>query len=346
MVQRLADLDTDALLVTAVPNVRYLTGFTGSNAQLLLGRDDARFFTDGRYAEQSSHEVAGVAAVIYADGFPERFAAACRDLGVSRVAFEADSVTYQQHADLQRPELELLPTRGAVEALRWVKDPEEVSALNAAQGIADRVFDSILGELAEGLTEREVGFRLDTAMLQAGADALAFETIVAFGPNAAEPHHHPGDRTLARGDVVKLDFGAQCGGYHSDMTRTVAFGEPSDRLREVYQVVLRAQLAGIAAVRAGVSGGDADEASRAVIRDAGYADAYKHSLGHGVGLQIHEGPSLRREGTDVLPAGAVVTVEPGIYLEGVGGVRIEDMVEVTTQGCRTIPQAPKELIVL
>lgn len=333
--------------MTSLANVRYLTGYTGSNGQLLLSPVEGRFFTDGRYVEQSRHEVPDLRRDIYSERFPEIFAAACTDMEVGRVAFEADSMSYQLHADLARAGTsELLPSAGEVERLRWVKDPGEMANLAAAQGIADDAFDLVTGKLAEGVTEREVAFELDTAMHRAGADGLSFETIVAFGENAAEPHHGPGQRQLSRGDVVKMDFGALVDGYHSDMTRTVAFGEPPAVLREVYEVVRASQQAGIDAVRPGVKGSEPDVASREVIRAAGYGDAYKHSLGHGVGLEIHEGPSLRRGCTDELPIGAVVTVEPGIYLEGVGGVRIEDMVEVTAGGCRVIPRTTKELLVL
>jgi Xaa-Pro aminopeptidase len=240
----------------------------------------------------------------------------------------------------------LVPTRHVVERLRWVKDGTERALLGEAQAIADRTFDEITGRLREGLTEKELALDIDTTMRRIGADAVSFETIVAFGESAAEPHHAPGDRSLGRGDMVKMDFGALMGGYHSDMTRTVAFGEPPGQLRDVYEVVHRAQQAGIDAVRAGVNGGDVDEASRGVVRDAGFDRAFNHGLGHGVGLQIHEGPNFRRGGTDVIPTGAVMTVEPGIYLDGVGGVRIEDMVEVLDDGCAVIPKAPRELIVL
>jgi Xaa-Pro aminopeptidase len=190
-----------------------------------------------------------------------------------------------------------------------------------------------VGKLVEGITEL-------------GAERIGFDSIVAFGEAAAEPHHRPTDRPLRRGDVVKLDFGCVVDGYHSDMTRTVAFGEPDGRIREIHGTVLRAHLAGIDVVRAGVTGAGADAAARAVIRQAGYGDRFGHGLGHGVGLEIHEGPSLRSDGEDVLPAGAVVTVEPGVYLPGVGGVRIEDMVVVEERGSRPLPQSPKELLIV
>ncbi|CAN5256058.1 Xaa-Pro peptidase family protein [soil metagenome] len=343
---RVAELDLDGLLVTRLPNVRYLTGFTGSNAQLLLTRTDSVFLTDGRYAQQSMRQVPAVSRRIYTGEFPTVFHEVCAGLGVNRVAFESAGVTHKTFTDISSPGIELIPTTNEVELLRWVKDDEERGHLRAAQSIADDVFDLIVGKLAEGMSEAEVGFEIDLASRRAGATGPAFDTIVAFGENAAEPHHRPGDRPLGRGDIVKLDFGCVVEGYHSDMTRTVAFGNPPPRLRDVYEVVRAAQQAGVEAVSAGVTGAEADRAARDVIGEAGFAQSYRHSLGHGVGLEVHEGPSLRPGGEDVLPEGAVVTVEPGIYLEGIGGVRIEDMVEVEGNGARVLPRATKELLVL
>ena len=191
-----------------------------------------------------------------------------------------------------------------------------------------------------------MAFELEQAMREAGAERVGFDTIVAFGPSAAEPHHRPTERPLERGDMVKLDFGCVADGYHSDMTRTIAFGEPAERLRDAYDVVLRAHLAGIGALRADAVAGDVDAAARGVIEEAGLGDAFAHSLGHGVGLEIHEGPTLRRGSEDRLPAGAVVTVEPGVYLPGVGGVRIEDAVVVEDGGARPLPSTSKELLIL
>ncbi len=345
---RLPELGLDALLVTRLPNTRYLTGFTGSNGQLILTTDVSVFFTDGRYIEQSLHEVPDIERVVYADGFPTIVGEACRDLGATRIGFEAAGVTYKGYRELaEKAEgLSLSPTDNEVERLRWVKDGEELAQIERAQHATDAAFDEILGALRQGVTERELAIELEGAMRMAGADGLSFETIAAFGENASEPHHEPTDRALRSGDVVKLDFGALAGGYHADMTRTVAFGDPAEELRRVHDVVRGAQQAGIEAVRAGVVARDADSAARRVIEDAGYGEAFSHGLGHGVGLEIHEGPNLRRNGTDVLPAGAVVTVEPGVYLPGLGGIRIEDMVEVTEEGCRVLPVSTKELVVL
>jgi len=342
---RLLDrLEVDALLVTRLVNVRYLTGFTGSSAQLLLRADDPVFLTDGRYEEQSRHEVPDLRRVIYREKMMDALADEIG--GGPRLGFEARGMLYDTFRRLEeRLDVELVPLTDAVELLRWVKDADEVRLLERAQAVTDEVFDQVIGKLAEGVTERDVALELEHAMRAAGAERVGFDTIVAFGPSAAEPHHHPTDRPLARGDVVKIDFGCVVDGYHSDMTRTVAFGDPGERMREVYEVVRRAQQAGIDAVRAGVEGAEPDRAARELIADAGFGEL-AHSLGHGVGLEVHEGPTLRKRSEDVLPAGAAVTVEPGIYLPGEGGVRIEDTVIVGDDGCRPLPTTTKELIVL
>ncbi|HLA92102.1 MAG TPA: Xaa-Pro peptidase family protein [Actinomycetota bacterium] len=352
LARRLAELDLDVLVVTRLPNVRYLTGFTGSNAQVVLARDgDSTFLTDGRYGEQARHEVPDVGHSVYTAGYPRPLIEAWRSLGATRVGFERKGLTYEQWEQLTEVAegAELVPVGAEVEALRITKDPEEITLIAAAQEAADVAFERVIlrGGLREGrTTEREVARALDAAMLDAGADERGFETIVAFGPSAAEPHHDPTDRPLSRGDVVKLDFGGLMGGYHSDMTRTVAFGEPDVRLREIHDLVAAAQRAGIAAARAGASTVDVDAAARNVIRDAGHAGEYPHGLGHGVGLEIHEAPFMRWDGGVELAQGAVVTIEPGVYIPGLGGVRIEDMVEVTADGCREIPRSTKELVVL
>jgi Xaa-Pro aminopeptidase len=346
---RLPDLGVDALLVTRLPNVRYLTGFTGSNAQALVTAtgEGSVFLTDGRYTEQSRHEVPDVRRETYLADFPSMFAQACKDASVSRVGFEVGGLTYKLWDQLSATEgVTLVPVGEEIERLRWVKDADEIDMLNGAQAATDEAFDRIQAKLVEGITERDLALELEWAMRQAGAEGLSFDSIVAFGESAAEPHHHPSDRALSPGDIVKLDFGALYGGYHADMTRTISFGEPPAELREIHDLVAAAQQAGIGAVRAGVSGRDADGASRNLIAEAGRGAAFSHSLGHGVGLEIHEGPTLRAASDDVLPVGAVVTVEPGVYVPGLGGVRIEDMVEVTEDGCRVIGTSTRELVVV
>jgi Xaa-Pro aminopeptidase len=347
IVARLSELAIDALLVTRLPNVRYLTGFTGSNGQLLLFEGGGVFLTDGRYTEQARHEVPDLKRGSYQADFPGAFGQACRDAGVERIGFEAAGVTYKLFEQLSATDgVELKPIGEEVERLRWVKDRDEIRLIEEAQAVTDEAFGRILPKLSEGVTEKEVAIELEWAMRQSGGDGLAFDSIVAFGENAAEPHHHPTDRPLGHGDVVKMDFGALRAGYHSDMTRTVAFGGAPRELTDVYEIVRRAQQAGIDAVRAGIEGREADRASREIVEQAGYGDRFDHSLGHGVGLEIHEGPTLRKTSEDVLPEGAVVTVEPGIYLPDLGGVRIEDMVEVTADGCRVITESPKDFVTL
>ena len=345
LVGRLQELGVDAFLVTRLPNVRYLAGFTGSNGQLLVTMDGGMFLTDGRYEEQSAREVPGLPAKIYSGEFARPFGEACGELGARAVAFEAAGLTFRSYEDLSGAQVKLVPTRDEVERIRWIKDSEEVELLRAAQALTDDGFDFITKQLVEGVTEQEVAFELET-FLRRGGDGVAFDTIVAFGESAAEPHHSPTDRPLSHGDVVKMDFGARVDGYHADMTRTVAFGSASSELEEIYEIVRRAQQAGVDAVKAGVTGAQADRAAREIIVQAGYGDQFKHSLGHGVGLEVHEGPSLRVTSEDVLPEGTEVTVEPGNYLHGVGGVRIEDMVEVTSAGARVMPRTTKELVVL
>lgn len=345
---RLPELGIEALLVTRLPNVRYLTGFTGSNGQLLATANGSVFFTDGRYTTQSEHEVPDLERVTYSSGFAATAAEAARGAGVSSMGFEASGVTYRFYQELAEGAkgLTLVPIGEEVERFRWAKDPMELELVGRAQAATDEAFEEILPRLALGMTERIVALELEKLIRRAGADGLAFDTVVAFGENAAEPHHEPNHRVLQEGDVVKMDFGAVCEGYHSDMTRTVAFGEPPAELLRIYEIVKQAQLAGVEAVRAGVVGKDADRAARTIIEDAGYGERYTHSLGHGVGLEVHEGPNLRSISDEELPAGAVVTVEPGIYVPGLGGVRIEDMVEVTDAGCRVIPRSTKELVIL
>jgi Xaa-Pro aminopeptidase len=344
----LAGEGIDALVVTDPPNVRYLTGFTGSNGQVLIAGGDSVFFTDGRYTEQSRHEVPDLDRITYPTGFAAALADRLSDVGALRLGFEADHVTVRGLARLAEPlaTVDLVETDGLVARLRWVKDAEELALLDAAQAVTDRAFEELLDVLAVGRIERDVAIELEQILRREGADGLAFDPIVAFGPSAAEPHHEPGHRALEEHDVIKLDFGALVGGYHADMTRTVAFGTPSDQMKQVHALVREAQQAGIDAVRAGVKGSDVDQASRAVIEAGGYAEAFSHGLGHGVGLEIHEGPTVASSSRDVLPAGSVVTVEPGIYLPGLGGVRIEDMVEVTDDGCRVLGSSPRELIEL
>jgi Xaa-Pro aminopeptidase len=302
--------------------------------------------TDGRYAEQARHEAPDLNRTVYSGQFTRAFGDACAGLGVHTIAFEASGVSYKLYTELLATGVELIPTTDEIESLRTIKDPEELRAVEAAQAVADDAFEAIVLKLSEGVTEKEIALELDTTMRRLGADALAFETILAFGESAAEPHHTPAKRALARGDVVKMDFGCVIDGYHSDMTRTVFFGDPSPDLRAVYEVVRTAQQIGVETARPGMSGGELDAVVRGVITEAGYGDKFGHGLGHGVGLQIHEAPGINSAAAGTLLAGSAVTVEPGVYLPDRGGVRIEDTLVVGETTPDLLTQFPKELAIL
>jgi Xaa-Pro aminopeptidase len=349
----LADAGCDALLVTNLVNVRYLTGFTGSAGLLLLLPDESVLTTDGRYRDQAAEQLAAAGVNVRVEVQPtlggqhEVLAAAAR--AVARLGLEADSVTWAQQRRLASDvfaSAELVPTEGLIEELRRVKDAGEIERMAEAARIADEALAAVLPLLGQGVTEREVALGLDYEMRRLGADGSSFETIVASGPNGAKPHARPTGRRVAPGELVVIDFGARVDGYCSDMTRTLCVGEPADgtALRMV-AVVKESQREGVAAVKAGARGRDVDQTCRAVIADAGWADAFIHGTGHGVGLDIHEAPRVASTSEDVLAAGHVVTVEPGVYLAEHGGVRIEDTVVVTDDGCIVLTNAPKELIV-
>lgn len=341
----------DALFVTHLTNIRYLTGFTGSAAYLLVQPGVLTFVTDGRYEEQAAGELgaAGVEAelVIGRTAAAQREALSEQAAGADRLGLEAEHVSWgdqRRYAAEWFPAAYLVASSGLVEALRLVKDPGEVARIEAACAIADAALAAVAPMLDDGPTEAAFALELDTEMRRQGADDISFETIVAAGPNGSRPHHTPSGRSIERGDLVVIDFGALVDGYHSDMTRTLAVGGPDaldDTQARMMAVVSEAQAAGVAAVRAGASTRDVDSACRDVIAAAGWADAFVHGTGHGVGLDIHEAPRVSWAADATLAAGHVVTVEPGVYLPGHGGVRIEDTVVVTESGCRTLTRAPK-----
>jgi Xaa-Pro aminopeptidase len=341
----------DALLVTHLTNIRYLTGFTGSAGLLLVQPDALAFVTDGRYEEQAAGELAtaGVdAEIIVGRSSPlQREALSRLTAGIGRLGLEAEHVAWadqQRYAAEWFPTSELVATSGLVEALRIVKDAGEVARIEAACAIADAALAAMAPVLEEGPTEAAFALALDTEMRRQGADDVSFETIVAAGPNGSRPHHTPSQRAIERGDLVVIDFGALIDGYHSDMTRTIAVGgtEALDETQvRMVAVVGESQAAGVAAVRPGASTKDVDAACRDVITEAGWGDAFVHGTGHGVGLDIHEDPRVSWAADAMLAPGHVVTVEPGVYLPGHGGVRIEDTVVVTESGCRTLTRAPK-----
>ncbi|HEY3810471.1 MAG TPA: aminopeptidase P family protein [Acidimicrobiales bacterium] len=341
----------DALLITSLTNLRYLTGFTGSAGMLFVLPEEAVLLTDGRYATQASEQLAATgvdARVEVAKGpdQPERAGQIVASSPVARLGLEAAHVSWARQRSMAAdwfPDLDLVPTVGLVEALREIKDAGELARLADAARIADAALEQVRPQLAAGLTEAAFGRALDFEMRRLGASGPSFETIVASGPNAAMPHHRPGARLIQPGEPVVLDFGARVDGYCSDMTRTVWVGALADaELRRAVGVVLASQAAGVAAVGPGVACAEVDKVCREVIAEAGWGDLFVHGTGHGVGLDIHEAPAVAATSTDTLEVGQVVTVEPGVYLPGLGGVRIEDTVVVTDDGCRRLTSTPKD----
>jgi Xaa-Pro aminopeptidase len=342
------------MLVTRLVNVRYLSGFTGSNAALLIRADDDTpvLATDGRYRTQAAQQVPDADIVIERACGPF-LAGRAASSGVRRLGFESHVVTVEGFDSLTKAagDTELVRAAGIVEALREVKDAGEVALLRLACEAADAALADLVaaGGLRPGRTEREVGRDLEARMLDHGADGVSFETIVAAGANSAIPHHRPTDAVLAAGDFVKIDFGALVAGYHSDMTRTFVLSPIADWQRDVYDLVATAQRLGREALAPGVSLSGVDGASRQVIADAGLAENFGHGLGHGVGLQIHEAPGISASSAGTLLAGSAVTVEPGVYLPGRGGVRIEDTLVVGSDDApapELLTRFPKELAIL
>ncbi|MCE5289076.1 MAG: Xaa-Pro peptidase family protein [Nocardiaceae bacterium] len=346
------EADATAMLVTDLVNIRYLTGFTGSNAALLVhvhGDQHTLLCTDSRYSEQSVAEAPDLRVEI-ARACGRRLAEFANEAEYKCLAFEGHVVTVDDHAMLSGTTkgIELRPVSGLVEQLREVKDDGEIELIRQACAAADAALAALLeaGGLRPGRSEREVARDLEWRMFEAGADGVAFETIVATGANSAIPHHRPTDAELTHGDFVKLDFGALVDGYHSDMTRTFVLGAASEWQRTVYDVVLASQLAGCGAVRSGVTDGELDAASRDVIEAAGMGRQFTHGLGHGVGLRIHEAPAITKTGEGKLLSGAVVTVEPGVYFPGRGGVRIEDTLVVRDSGAELLTLTSKDLTIV
>jgi Xaa-Pro aminopeptidase len=343
------ELDADAVLVTAAPNVRYLTGLASSNAALLLPADgEGLLATDSRYALAAQRDAPDL-ELLTERSVEVRLAAEAARRGVRKLAFEAHEMTVERHAEVAaRAEgVITVPFGRKIEELRTVKDQSELELLATACRITAQALADALPQIRSGLSERSLASLLDYRMTQLGADRPAFDTIVASGPNGAIPHHAPTDRPLRRGDLVTMDFGALYGGYHADMTRTVAVGKPSEWQRDIYDLVAEAQRAGIEALEVGAEIGAVDAAARDVIEAAGHAGHFQHGLGHGVGLEIHEAPLMGYGRTGKLEDRVPVTVEPGVYLPGKGGVRIEDVLVVTAGGgARTLTSATRELLVL
>jgi len=338
----------DALLLTSLPNIRYITGFTGSNALAVITRRGGVFVSDSRYRLQSSREVKRLRRVIGRAGLLEDAAAARALAGCRDAAFESDALTYAQYRALKRlfPRVAFHPVAGLVEELSLVKDGGEIDAIASAALVADRVFHDLLRSVRPGATELDIAAEITWLTRRRGGEADAFDAIVASGPNGALPHARPGPRKIRKGDFVVLDFGAVVGGYCSDLTRTVCVGAANRRMRTAYDAVLEAHGAALAAARGDMAASALDGAARRSLRARGFGRYFTHSLGHGLGLRIHERPRVSPTSGETLRAGSVITIEPGVYLPGTGGVRIEDDILLEASGCRLLTKSPRALIIL
>lgn len=342
----MAEANIPALLVTEINNLRYISGFTGSTGIGLITEYDAWFFADPRYIIQAKDECQGFEIVPVVDGFMKTVGGLVKDKGFKLLAFERQHVSFATYEDLRNtvPEVRLQPVSNLVEDLRAVKDDGEIEIIRQAAKIADDTFEHVLNIIRPGMTERELALEIEWHMRKLGAVREGFGSIVASGPRGALPHASPTDKPLQKGELVVMDYGAYFRGYNSDITRTVCIGKADSQQREVYEIVREAQQLGVETLRPGLKGQDVDRAVREFISARGYGDKFGHGLGHGLGLQVHDVGALGKTSTTEIKPGMVFTVEPGIYIEGWGGVRIEDDVLVTDSGSERLTLSPRELI--
>lgn len=345
--EALEETGIDAILITNEFSRRYMTGFTGTAGVAIVSKKDAVFITDFRYTEQAASQVKDFRIVQHTATLMEEVANQVMNMEIKSLGFEKDHVTYASY-ELYKHVLQadLVPVSGLVEKIRLKKTEEEITIIKAACRIADEAFEHIVTYIKPGMTELDVSNELEFFMRKLGASSSSFDTIVASGVRSALPHGVATDKVIEIGDFVTLDFGAVYNGYISDTTRTLAVGEPSEKLKEMYQVVLDAQLLALEKVKPGMTGKEADAIARDYIASKGYGEAFGHSLGHGIGLEVHEGPGLSSRSEIVLEPGMIITIEPGIYLPNIGGVRIEDDALVTENGLEKLTHSTKELLIL
>jgi Xaa-Pro aminopeptidase len=346
--EKLQKLSLDALLITNPVNRRYVSGFTGSSGVLLITAANSWLLTDFRYMTQAPQQAVDFTVVEHGARWIDTVKELSAASGVVRLGFEQEHVVFSDYTAWKAAlnELELQPATGVVEQLRMIKDEAELTIMREAAVLADETYNHILGFIKPGLRERDVALEMEIFMRSKGATSSSFETIVASGERSALPHGVASDRIIGNNEFVKLDFGAYYNGYCSDITRTIVVGNPTDKHREIYEIVLEAQLAALAAVKPGMTGREADAVARDIITRYGYGDNFGHGTGHGLGMEIHESPRLSKTGDTVLEPGMVVTVEPGIYVPGFGGVRIEDDIVVTANGNSLLTSSPKALFIL
>jgi len=338
----------EAILVGSVYNRRYLSGFTGSSGMVLITEQDSWLLTDFRYRTQAPQQAISFQVVEHGANALEDVARLLKQSGISQLAFEAEHVTFSEYSAWKSllSDIVLEPASGMVERLRIIKDESEIQVLQEAAELADRTFSHILQHIVTGVTEQSIALEMEMFMRSNGATSSSFDTIVASGERSALPHGVASERVIGRDEFVKLDFGAYYKGYCSDITRTVVVGTPSEKHKEIYNIVLEAQLHALAHIKPGMTGREADALCRDVITKYGYGDQFGHSTGHGVGMEIHESPRLSTKSDMILTPGMTVTVEPGIYVPGFGGVRIEDDIVITESGIKILTSSPKDLITL
>ena len=345
---KLEKKELDALLINNAQNRQYLTGFTGTAGVVLITKTTAQLITDFRYTEQAEEEAVDYEIIKQGDNKLETINQLLKEEGITKLGIEAEEISYQQYLQYQdKLDVELVATTDLVKSLRKVKDETEVDKISQAVKITDNAFEEIREQLEVGAIEREIALEIEFAQKKQGATKNAFDFIVASGKRGAMPHGVASDKEIEAGDLVTMDFGCVYQGYHSDMTRTVIVGDdPTAKQEKIYNIVLEAQETAIEAIEPGKTGAEIDKVARDIIEEAGYGANFGHGLGHSVGLEIHENPRLSRKDETVLKPGMVVTVEPGIYIPDWGGIRIEDIVVVTDDGCQILTESPKELLVL
>lgn len=337
----------DGILISSPFNRRYISNFTGTSGVVLISSDQAQFITDFRYIEQASKQCEGFEIIKFSDTIPQEVARQVKKLGIQKLGFEEDYISFSSYKVYDKEiEAELVPVSGVIEKLRLIKTDAEIKIIKEAADIADAAFKHILDFIRPGITELEVANELEFFMRKSGAVSSSFDTIVASGYRSALPHGVASEKVIEKGDMVTLDYGAYYKGYVSDITRTIAVGEPDSKLKAIYEIVLEAQLRGMEGIKPGMTGKQADALTRDYISEKGYSEYFGHSTGHGIGLEVHEGPSLSMKSELVLEPGMIVTCEPGIYIPGLGGVRIEDDVLITKDHNEALTHSAKELIIL
>ncbi|EMF0148043.1 aminopeptidase P family protein [Enterococcus hirae] len=345
--KKMQEENLDSFLITSPYNLRYLSNFTGTTGLAVITLEKAFFITDFRYTEQAAAQAQGFEIIKNVGPIFEEVADLVQKEGLRELGFEETTVSFLEYSVLEEIiDAQLIPISGMIEELREIKDEEEIAIIEKACSIADLAYDHILKMIQPGMTEIEVANQLDFYMRSLGASGVSFETIVASGLRSAMPHGVASKKIIEQGDLITIDFGCYYEGYVSDMTRTFAIGDPGEQLKEIYQIVLEAQLAVLEVAKPGVTGKQLDAVARDYITKHGYGEAFGHSTGHGIGLEIHEGPNVSVRAEKQFVPGNIITDEPGIYLPGIGGVRIEDDLLITSDGNRVLTHSPKELIIL